>query len=590
MQRNSICVVGESGSGLLSVGKITCEALRNKGYYVNADREYPSLIKGGQSSFTINFSDEPLYALEEQADILVSIDKKSAIKFFDRLRDGGVWIHGYERLSGIKELLDEAKKRNITVINIPIIELAHEMGGTSLMKNVVLIGMLWKALGFGYDNIETEVKHKFGKKVKLLPTNLKCLQAGYERVKTQDLSIPQAKKSARRHMIIDGNHAIALGAIHAGVRAYFAYPMSPSSSILTHMANYAAKTGVLVKQAEDEITVANMTVGAAHAGTRAMCATSGGGFDLMTETVSLAGMIETPFVCCVVQRPGPATGLPTWTGQGDINLAIHSAHGEYAKIVLAVSNPTDAFDLTQHAHNLSEEYQCPTIILSEKYIAEAMVTVPEFEQKKISIKRGLSDATKENLTSYDRFKITKSGLSKRWIPGSDEDAYYFANGDEHDEMGRLTEDAEPSKQMIAKRIRKMELIKKNLPDPILLDKNTINGKDSNRTKAEISFVGWGSSKSIMHDVIKVAAAEGITVNYLHFEYLWPLKTDYFEKFITKNKNLHLIEGNYTGQFGQLLQAHAKYDGKELFKTKLLKWNGRPFFVEEVMEYIRTNKI
>jgi 2-oxoglutarate ferredoxin oxidoreductase subunit alpha len=592
MQRSAICVVGESGSGLLSVGKITCEALRNKGYYENADREYPSLIKGGQSSFTINFSDEPLYGLYKQNDILISIDKKSAFKFFDRLKDGGIWIHGYERPDGIKELTTEAKKRNITVLHLPIIEVSHEMGGTSLMKNVVLIGMLWKALGFNYDNIETEVKHKFGKKIKILPTNLKCLQAGYERIETQKLSIPKPQKPANRHMLINGNHAVALGAIHAGVRAYFAYPMSPSSSILTHMAEYAERTGVLVKQAEDEITVANMTVGAAHAGTRAMCATSGGGFDLMSETVSLAGMIETPFVCCVVQRPGPATGLPTWTGQGDLNLAIHSAHGEYARIVIGVSNPTDAFDLTQHAHNLSEEYQCPTIILSEKYVAEALVTVPEFDQKKIPIKRGLSDATKENLTSYDRFKITDSGVSKRWIPGSDEDAYYFANGDEHDEMGRLTEDAEPSKQMIAKRIRKLEAIKKNLPDPILLDEKSIKDSpvkgEQKGVKSQISFVGWGSSKSIMHDVIKVAAAEGITVNYLHYEYLWPLKTNYFEGFITKNKNLHLIEGNYTGQLGQLLQAHAKYEGKELFAGRLLKWNGRPFFVEEVMEYIREN--
>ena len=355
------------------------------------------------------------------------------------------------------------------------------------------------------------------------------------------------------------------------------------------MANYAAKTGMLVKQAEDEITVANMTVGAAHAGTRAMCATSGGGFDLMTETVSLAGMIETPFVCCVVQRPGPATGLPTWTGQGDLNLAIHSGHGEYGKIVIGVSNPTDAFDLTQHAHNLSEEYQCPTILLSEKYVAEALVTVPEFDQKKIPIRRGLTDPTKEKVSSSDRFKITASGVSKRWIPGSDEAAYYFANGDEHDEMGRLTEDAEPSKAMIAKRIRKLETIKKNIPDPLILDNNLLSENKQKNNKAAISFVGWGSSKSIMHDVIKVAAAEGITVNYLHYEYLWPLKTDAFEAFIKTNQNLHLIEGNYTGQLGQLLQAHAEYEGKKLFEGQLLKWDGRPFFVEEVIQYINQHK-
>lgn len=585
MNRTSITIVGESGSGLLSVGKILCEGLKNMGYYLNADREYPSLIKGGQSTFTINFSDQPIHALEEKTDILLSLDKKSVIKYFDQLKENGTWIHGYERPFGIKEVIAKSQEKNATVLHLPIIETAHEMGGTSLMKNVVLIGMAWKAFGFPYDIIEQEVKDKFGKRPKLLPVNLKCLKAGYDGVDSvsEKLNIPAVSvppdKGARGLILIDGNHAVALGAIHAGVRAYYAYPMSPSSSILTHMANYAESTGMVVKQAEDEITVANLTLGSYFTGTRSMCATSGGGFDLMTETVSLAGIIESPWVCCVVQRPGPATGLPTWTAQGDLNLAIHSGHGEYGKIVLAMSDPVDAFDLTQHAHNLAEKYQVPVILLSEKVVAETFKTVEPFGQKKIPIERGLVDPRIEkSQEKLQRFEITESGVSPRWIPCIDEEHYYFANGDEHDETGRLTEEADIAGAMYDKRVRKNETIKAALSEPLILGEE----------KADISFVGWGSAKNVMLDVIEMMKEKGISVNYFHYEYLWPLKTDSFEKFLGKNSNVHLIEGNNTGQLGALLESHTKYEGKELFSGKYLKWDGRPFWVEEVREYIEKN--
>ena len=560
------------------MGKIICEGLKNMGYYLNGDREYPSLIKGGQSLFAINFSDEPIHALEEKTDILVSLDKKSVLKYFDRIKENGTWIHGYERLHGIKEAVEKSQEKNVTTLHLPIIETAHEMGGTSLMKNVVLIGMVWKALGFEYDLIAKEVEKKFGKKPKLLPTNLKCLRAGYDGIDSvsEKLDVP-APKRKNPGILIDGNHAVALGGIHAGVRVYYAYPMSPSSSILTHMANYADDTEMVVKQAEDEITVANLALGSYFTGTRSMCATSGGGFDLMTETVSLAGIIECPWVCCLVQRPGPGTGLPTWTGQGDLNLAIFSGHGEYGKIVLAMSDPVDAFDLTQHAHNLAEKYQVPVVLLSEKVVAETFKTVEPFVQNAISIERGLVDPSKSQ-EKLQRFEITESGVSPRWIPCSDEEQYYFANGDEHDEMGRITEDAEPAGAMYDKRVRKNETIKAALPDPLVFGEE----------KADISFVGWGSTKNIMLDMIAVMKERGISVNYFHYEYLWPLKTDAFEKFLGKNSNVHLLEGNNTGQLGDLLESHAKYEGKEIFSGKYLKWDGRPFFVEEMIEYIGRN--
>lgn len=573
-QRTKLRIAAQSGAGLLSVGLIVMRALRDLGFYAVADREYPSLIKGGHSCFTINFSTEPIYSLSKEVDILVSVDRPSLLAYFDTLNPEGTWIYGYERLAGIKDIRAKAKKRKITEVYLPTRKTAKDVGGSDLMQNVVLVGMIWKVLGLEFADIEEEIKRKFGKKPDLLPYNIAAAQAGYDEVETiHPIETPKKKE---RRMLIDGNHAIALGAVHGGVRAYYAYPMSPSSSILTHMANMAKETGIIVKQGEDEVTVANLSLGSWYGGTRSMCATSGGGFDLMTETVSLAGIIETPWVCAVVQRPGPATGLPTWTGQGDLKLAIHAGHGEFARIVVAVSDPTDAFTLTQHALNAAEKYQCPVIILSDKNIAESLVTVPEFEQGKIKIERHLVEGKDlKKLEGADRYKITKSGISKRWIPCSDKDAYYFANGDEHDEMGRLDED-ESAGDMYAKRVRKLETIAKELPEPEIY---------GDKKGADISFVGWGSTKATVLDAINQYAEQGIKVNYLHYTWVHPLTTKTLKKFWKENQNVHLVEGNYNGQLGKLIEKETNLE----FAGKLLKWDGRPFFVEDLQTYIDKNK-
>jgi 2-oxoglutarate ferredoxin oxidoreductase subunit alpha len=359
------------------------------------------------------------------------------------------------------------------------------------------------------------------------------------------------------------------------------------------MANWANQFGIVVKQGEDEITVAQMALGSMFMGTRALAATSGGGFDLMTETVSLAGMIECPLVIIIAQRPGPATGLPTWTAQADLNLAIHAGHGEFARIVMAVSDPTSAFDLIQHAFNLAEEFQTPVLLLTEKTIAEAQETVETFRQNAVPIKRGLVPADKLNmLKSVDRYQITKTGVSKRWIPGSSP-AFYYANSDEHWESGVLTEDGKKTAAMIEKRMKKLKSIEDALPEPV----------EYGPAKADISFVGWGSSKGVMLDAIEYLKSshhhnephgpnlpdpagqadelnEPSSVNYLHFDYLWPLKTKTLIKFFEQNKNVHLIEGNFQGQLGNLIEGHTGLK----FKGRLLKWDGRPFFLEEVIKY------
>jgi pyruvate/2-oxoacid:ferredoxin oxidoreductase alpha subunit/Pyruvate/2-oxoacid:ferredoxin oxidoreductase gamma subunit len=470
------------------------------------------------------------------------------------------------------------------------------------------------------------------------------------------------------HIFIDGNSAICLGALQAGCRAHYQYPMSPSTTVLTTFASWAKKTGMLVKQAEDEITAIQMALGSMHTGTRAMTATSGGGFDLMTETISLAGMIETPVVCVIVQRPGPATGLPTWTGQADLNLAIHSGHGEYGKLVIACSDVQSCYENIQHAFDLADKFQIPVMLLSEANIGMSNITIPKFEQNLIPINRYLvneaddsvqaearklplsgagtegdwgtqGDATNngvalaasttfhsnkyvspkmtdlniDKLTPNLRYQITESGVSHRWIPGTDE-AIYFANGDEHHEDGSLDESLTAG-DMIAKRVRKLKTIEDSLPEPEIYssrsvevhetqnskpeagnlplsgagskaDWGTQNVTDNSDTKAasttkkSISFLGWGSTKSTILDAIDQLAITNpdITVNYLHFNYMFPLKTTLLNEYLKAHPDTILIEGNATGQLGELITTKTRFQ----FQNKMLKWNGRPFYVEEIL--------
>lgn len=568
MKRTRIKIVGQSGSGLLSVGELVASALQSLGFWSVSDREYPSLIKGGHSCYTINISDVPIFSLSEKADILMALDKHSLVAYHSQLKKEGILVHGYERVAGIKDIIAAAKEKDVTIVSAPARTLAQKNGGNPLMANMILLGMLWKTFGFDLSILEPFVTEKFHKKKALFPIIKQCLQVGFDEVDAQINLVPLTQSPSKKRL--DGNHAVALGAMHAGVRFYPAYPMSPASSILKHLAEDGPKIGMVVKQAEDEITAAQLALGAMTAGTRSFTATSGGGFDLMTETLSLSGIIESPFVVVLAQRPGPGTGLPTWTAQGDLNLALSAGHGEYPRVVVGVSCPEDAFRLTQEAFNSAEKYQVPVIILTEKVVCESTMTVPPFEQGKIPIERGLTDP--QTVTSDDRYAMTDSGVSPRWLPGTSE-AYYFANGDEHNSKG-VVDESETAGDMYAKRMRKLKTIHKDIPEPIVYGPQ----------KADISFIGWGSAANTLRDIV-AEGIDGKTVNYIHYEYVWPLHTTKLKTFIQKNPNIHLIENNYTGQFGNLIEAEM---GKFL-KGRLLKWNGRPFFVEDVRTYIETNE-
>jgi len=576
MDRTVLKIAGESGMGLLSVGKVVAKILKGMGFYVHSDREFPSLIKGGHSNMQIDFGLKPIRSLSRHANLVIALDREGLVEYVDALGEGGVIVHGYERHEKIAGLQEKAKQRKVTLLYLPAHSMAHALGGSDLMVNMVLLGLLWRVMGLPLKPLEDATREQFASKPKLLEIDLKCVRAGYE---AKGLKVPEYKislpRSKPREILIDGNMGIALGAIKAGVRAYYAYPMSPASSILTYLANFSHETGMLVKQAEDEITAAQMSIGSMFMGTRSFTATSGGGYDLMTETVSLAGMTETPLVIVISQRPGPATGLPTWTAQGDLKMAIHSSHGEFAKIVLAASDPLSSFELIQKAMNLAEKFQSPVILLTEKTVSEAMMMVDLGKAEKIPIERGLVTSKKElaALKPSDRFKVTEDGVSKRWIPGSSA-AGYYGNGDEHREDGTLTEDGPEVEAMMAKRIRKISTIRSALPDPV------VHGPK----KAALSLVGWGSSKNAVLDAMELLAERGIKINYLHYEYLWPMRHEAFAAFAKANSNVHILEGNAQGLLADMLEGKSGLK----FKGRLLKYDGRPFFRRDVTDYVEKN--
>ena len=577
MKRTCLKLCGESGTGLLSMQDMVSRALKSMGYYVHADREYPSLIKGGASNSMIQFDDDPVWALSTRVDLMMAMDYPGLVKFWEEAPEGTYVVHAFERHEKT-DLHQRAAEKGVKMVYVPARKIAYENGGNELMVNMVMLGFMWGMLGFDLAPIEEEVRRKFAKKPKLLAIDLKCLQAGYDLQQEHEaesflIEAPR-EKAPEDWIMIDGNHALALGAIQCGVRAYYAYPMSPSSSILTHMANHAKFSGAVVKQAEDEITAVQMAIGSMHMGTRALTATSGGGFDLMTETVSLAGIIETPLVIVIAQRPGPGTGLPTWTSQGDLNLAMYAGHGEYTRLVLAVSDSSSAYELIQHAMNYAEEFQIPVIVLTEKVIAESKWMVPAFEHGAIPIKRGLvtDEARLKELVPEDRYRITENGISERWIPGA-APAHYYANSDEHKESGVLTEDGDEAEAMISKRLRKMDTLLEALPEPRVFGP---------ATGADFSFMGWGSTLNVMKDAMALLEKEGVTVNYLHFDYLFPLKTERLLEFVEANENVCLIEGNATGQLGELIHQKTNLE----LHNRLLKFNGRPFFVEDILTFVR----
>ncbi|MBD3360892.1 2-oxoacid:acceptor oxidoreductase subunit alpha, partial [Candidatus Peregrinibacteria bacterium] len=368
---------------------------------------------------------------------------------------------------------------------------------------------------------------------------------------------------------------VAIGAIKAGLKYVGEYPMTPSSSILHLTAKWAEKYGIVVKQPEDEIAACNSVIGAGFAGARSMAATSGGGYALMTEAIGLAGMNEVPIVVVVVMRPGPATGLPTRSEQGDLRQVIHGGQGDPVKIVLLPGDVQESFKFAFEAFNLAEKYQMPVIICYDKHMGEGYFTIPPFDESGMKVERGklLSQKELDEIDDYKRYLRTDDGISPRVIPGM-KGGIHRATSDEHNEYGDIFEDAENRKLMVEKRLKKVELAKEDTFKPMVIGENN----------ADITFVTWGSCKGICLEAVQILDRKGIKANILQIRTAWPFHTDEVKKELEGCKRPVLVEHNFTGQLGGLIAEHTGI----LIGEKVLRYDGRPMTAKYVLDGIGIN--
>ncbi|MFP4400789.1 MAG: 2-oxoacid:acceptor oxidoreductase subunit alpha [Candidatus Woesearchaeota archaeon] len=562
---------GEAGFGIMVTGLMFSKMCSRSGLHIFDYIEYPSIIRGGHNTYQVRASKTEIFSQKKEVDILVALNKETVDKHADELCEGAFIIYDENEFK-----LDESKLKKYNLIKLPWKKMAQELHLSHLMVNNIAFGASASLL-----NIDTKVMKKvitdlFKEKGKtVIEGNHKAAIAGYNFIKS-NLEDKRSKKSfskssKTKKIVITGNEAIGIGAIAASCDVYVAYPMTPASSILHFMAAHQEKYGYVVKHAEDEISVINMTIGAGFAGARSMCATSGGGFCLMSEGYSLAGMTETPCVIVNVQRPGPATGVPTWTEQGELKLALGAGHGEFPRIILAPGDVEEAFALTGEAFNIAEKYQTPVLILSDKYLSESHKSTKNIT-KKVKINRGLR-VKQSSLTAkkaYKRYALTKSGISPRAVPGQ-KYATVRANSDEHDEFGFSREETEIRNSMVEKRMNKQELYKKEMPSPNIYGDR----------KADITIVSWGSTKGPILEAMKLLKEEKVKARLMHLNYIFPFPDKFVSNILKNSKKTIIIENNQTGQMADLIRQCTGIKIKE----KFLKYDARPFYPEEIKEKI-----
>ncbi len=431
----SIKIGGEAGQGIQTIGDTLARVFSRTGHHVFSHQDYESRIRGGHNFYQIRLSDQPVSAPRDQVDIIVALDGASIMLHEAELRENG-------RIIGDLATL-KLKPEKKLFLDIPFAGLATSSGGSAIMANTVAIGAVLGMLGMELTRLFEIITDTFNKKGEaVIEANRNAALAGYDfALKHCTLCPFSVTPGAEQKLLIGGVESIAIGALASGCKFYAAYPMTPSTGIMNYLASKEKEYGIVVEQAEDEIAAINMALGASFAGVRAMTGTSGGGFALMVEGVSLAGMTETPIVIALGQRPGPATGLPTRTEQGDLSMVLAAGHGEFPRVIFAPGTPRQAVALTNKAFELAEKYQIPSFILFDTYLSDSQWTLDGLDLSTLdSIDHRLRGEAFKGLSGYKRHALTETGVSPLGVPG-DAEHLVVTDSDEHDEEGHIIEDA-----------------------------------------------------------------------------------------------------------------------------------------------------
>ncbi len=560
----SIVLCGEAGHGIQTVEQILTRLLKLSGFHVFATKEYMSRVRGGSNSTEIRVSSRRVSALLDRIDILIPLDPAALKHIGNRIS------HETLVLADGKIIADTENKNRLNFIEIPFSDIASAAGG-AIYTNSVSVGIIAGLFDVGFDVVGSSIARFFsaGDK-KIIEKNLSAAKRGYEiareLIDAEKIHIDISRNDdVTGEIIINGAEAVGIGAIAGGCNCIVSYPMSPSTAVLTFLSRNAKDFNLIAEQTEDEISAVNMALGAWYAGARAMVTTSGGGFALMEEAVGLAGMIESPMVIHVAQRPGPATGLPTRTEQGDLQLVLYSGHGEFPRIILAPGKLEDAVDLTHRAFNLADKYQVPVFILTDQYFMDSYYNIPSLNLSETRVTQYIEKTGHD----YKRYRLTKNGISPRGIPGYGE-GLVLADSDEHDEEGHITEDLDVRVAMVDKRLSKLKSITEDLIPPELVG----------RKDYKVLVIGWGSTFHVIREAIECLGRTDIAL--LHFKQVYPVHP-YTAEYLAKAKHTIVVEGNATGQFGRLIWIATGYD----IDNRILKYNGIQFTVEELTEQIKT---
>ncbi|MFA6254875.1 MAG: 2-oxoacid:acceptor oxidoreductase subunit alpha [Patescibacteria group bacterium] len=566
---------GIAGGGQQIAGLIFTKACVRGGLFTFDSSEYPSRIRGGLVTYRVSVGQEPVMAIYQKTQLLIALNREAFDYCLPDMMSDGVILYDSDKFE-----IKPGETKGVKVYPLPLEKLASQAQIKPIAANIIITGASAALLDFNLEILNEVIKDAFaGKGEEVVAMNITAAKFGYDYAKAnlEAEKFPYKLKAVGKNkdsIIVTSNDTACLGAVAADCKFFASYPMTPASSILHNLAAWQQKTGMVVKHPEDEISAIHMAIGANFAGVRAATATSGGGFALMTEALALAGITETPVVIFESQRPGPATGLPTWTEQGDLAYLAHAGHGEFVRVILAPGDPIEAFYLTTQAFNIAEKWQIPVFILLDKYISEGHQSILPPDLAKVEIDRGqlLTDEQLNKMAEFKRYLVTKSGVSPRSIPGQ-KGGVYLANSDEHDELGFTIEGFTPQirNQMVEKRSAKLGGVLKDLPAPELFGPKS----------AKLTLIGWGSVKGPVLEALKVLA----DVNYLHLVAPWPLGVEKLQKALKGVKKLVCIENNYDGQLANILQevAGIKVD------QRLNKYNGAQFFPEEVVELIKNLK-
>ncbi len=560
----SIVLCGAAGQGIQTVESFLTKALKRSGYYVFATREYMSRVRGGVNSTTIRVSSKAVRGFKEKIDLLIPLNEEAIPHLRNRIYSNTMIIGEENYLSNLQD--SESKK-----VEISFLKLSNELGG-KIYANMIALGVILCMLNVEKGEIYNIITKNFEKKgQEIINNNFKAVNKGYEVVEnlvsSNLLHRIKIKKNQeiKNDYILTGTEAIGLGAIAGGCNFACFYPMAPSTGIGTFLAQHALDFNMIVDQSEDEISVINKTLGASYAGARSFISTSGGGFSLMTEGVSLAGMTELPIVIVVGQRPGPATGMPTRTSQEDIELVLHAGAGWFPRIIFSPGTIEDAFYLTQKAFNLTQKFHVPVFILTDQYLVDSYYNIRSLDLNSLTIEKHIIK-TKED---YERYRFTDTGISPRGIPGYG-DGLVDADSHTHDEFGVITEDAGIRNMTVEKRFKKLDLIKKETIPP-----EFIGNEDF-----KYLIISWGSNYYLIKEALEILNRDDIA--FLFFRQIYPIHESVLNYLIKAEIKIS-IEQNPTGQFAKLLENETHIN----MNHKILKYSGYVFSVEEIVDKLKS---